>query len=95
MAFDTNHLIAQLKESGLTQRAFCEKNEIPVSTLAYHLRKQKNAQTGSDQKTPFQDQFIPVSLTGNSGPNGPCSIIIVNGTFSLESLSALIRSASR
>jgi len=95
MAYDTNHIITQFKESGLTQKAFCEKNQVPSSTLAYHLRKQKNAQAVNGRKRPVQDQFIPVSLTGNSGSNVPCSIIIVKGNFSLESLSALIRSASR
>lgn len=94
MAFDTNHLISQLKESGLTQRAFCEKNEIPVSTLAYHLRKQKNGESG-DNKTPAQGQFIPVSFNKNSESNDTCSIILVKGAFSPESISALIRSASR
>lgn len=94
MAFDTNHLISQLKESDLTQRAFCEKNKIPVSTLAYHLRKQKNAESGNN-KSPVQDQFIPVSFNENPLSNDTCSIIIVKGSFSMKSVSEFIRSASR
>ena len=92
MIYDTNHLISQLKESGLTQREFCEKNKIPVSTLAYHLRKKKESEQEENQSFIKKD-FIPVSLSNNSESSESYSIVIVKGAFSPESLSAFIRTS--
>ncbi len=38
-----SHLPAQWRQSGLTQRAFCEREHLKLATFAYWVRKERDA----------------------------------------------------
>lgn len=57
-------LISLYKTQKLTQRAFCEKHQVPLSTFTYHLRKSRSGapDTSGSEAQPVQFLEIPPDL---------------------------------
>lgn len=57
-------LISLYKTQKLTQRAFCEKHQVPLSTFNYHLRKSRSGApaTSGSEAQPVQFLEIPPDL---------------------------------
>jgi hypothetical protein len=87
MARDTSELVSKYRASGLPQKSFSDKYKIPLSTLQYHLHKQKGS---SGQTTP---RFISLSATSDR-PLVMASIAIIRGSFTPEQICAIIRADS-
>jgi hypothetical protein len=84
----TQEVITAFQASKLTQKAFCEKNSIGMSTLQYHLKKNRRA------NLPKKNEFIPIipkaeHLASNA------TIVIINGKFSMSQISDLFQRISR
>jgi hypothetical protein len=71
--------IAAWRQSGLTQRAFCEQQQLAFSTFAYWRGRLKKSQAcdASDGKV----HFLPVSLRQE---NARALTLRINGRHSIE-----------
>jgi hypothetical protein len=84
----TQEVVTAFQASKLTQKAFCEKNSIGMSTLQYHLKKTRRA------NLPKNNEFIPiVPKADHFSPNA--TIVIINGRFSISQISDLLQRISR
>ncbi len=84
----TQDVIAAFQASKLTQKAFCEKNSIGMSTLQYHLKKNRRANL---QKN---NDFIPIVPKAEHLALD-ATIVIINGRFSMSQVSDLLQRISR
>lgn len=89
MAYKTDELLSRFHESRLTQKAFSQQAGIPLSTLQYHIQKQRRSGS-SAAATSTQEAFVPIKFHG--GQSGQSTVIIVRGEFSPAAISELIRS---
>lgn len=58
--------ISAWQASGLSQKAWCEREQIPLSSLGYWRKRLRESESPSDEQ--LAPRFIPVSLTGSSAP---------------------------
>ena len=58
--------ITAWQASGLSQKAWCEREQIPLSSLGYWRKRLRNDESGSDESA--SPRFIPVSLTESASP---------------------------
>jgi hypothetical protein len=99
-AREMHALIREYLVSGLTQKQFCEKANLPRSTFQYwwvHFRKQ----TAPESADPAV-KFIPLKVREKSGPGSGCHISYPSGvtvyfdrTVDAHFLITLINSGSR
>lgn len=82
MQHTTEALIAQYNESGLTQKEFCRRQNIPFSTFQYHLKKSRAA------KTDNFPTFLP--LHPQPAPK-PKRVIIIEGV-DIKDLNSILAS---
>ena len=56
-------LVESFRASGMTRKAFCQRNKIALSTLAWWLRKLRDGQTDSPDSTAGKTLplFIPIT----------------------------------
>jgi hypothetical protein len=71
--------IAAWKQSGLTQRAFCDQQQLVYSTFAYWRGRLKQLQSGDDSG--HKVHFLPVSLRQE---RSPVLTLRINGRHSIE-----------
>lgn len=83
MAHDTTELIKQYRESGLTQKKFCDKFKLPLSTLQYHLHK-----STWQQKNSSVSRFI--SFPAPIQPLTGATIVMVRGSFTPDQIVEII-----
>jgi len=84
----TQEVITAFQASKLTQKAFCEKNSIGMSTLQYHLKKNRKV------NLPKKNEFIPIVPQANHF-SSDATIVIISGKFSVSQLSDLLQRISR
>lgn len=90
-------LVAQFRESGLTQEAFCKNNDISLERLRYYLYKKKTAIARNDnhsrnpKKTPSFVSFQQPAEQLLSQKGTVSNYTIVHGTFSSKQLAEFIR----
>jgi hypothetical protein len=68
-----------LKGAGLTQRQFCQNNNIALSTFQFHLRKYRQQSIADSEPIAH---FIPLTLSDQASPSGrysECEIAWPNG----------------
>lgn len=82
MQHTTESLITQYNESGLTQKEFCHRQNIPFSTFQYHLKKPRK------NRTDTFPTFLP--LTPRPHPKSK-RIIIIEGV-DIQDLSSILAS---
>lgn len=82
MAYDTQELVSRFRSSGVSQKTFCERESVPVSTLQYHLQKVRRASMTDGPG------FVPLSV---DGAGLECSVVIVRGRLSGRDLADLVR----
>jgi hypothetical protein len=61
-------------QSGLTQKAFCEKHNIKQSTFKNHVTRFRSAKS-----TPKSSSLIPVKLAGSAMESGIICLSLPNG----------------
>jgi hypothetical protein len=83
MAHDTSELVSKYRASGLPQKSYCDKYKIPLSTLQYHLQKQKRSLGQSAAR------FVSFSAATGFSPV-VATIAIIRGSFTPEQISAII-----
>ncbi len=93
MAYNTEELIQGLKESGLTQEAYCAQHSIPASTLAYHIRKYKRDNGQTQPVTKSTPSFIPVDLSAQGSSTSSQTVIIVKGNFDCTELVKILEAS--
>jgi hypothetical protein len=84
----TQDVVTAYQASKLSQKAFCEKNSIGMSTLQYHLKKNRKA------SKPKTDEFIPI-IPRPDYLSSDATIVIINGKFSVSQMSDLLSRISR
>ena len=57
--------IASWQRSGLSQKIWCEREQVPVSSLGYWIKKLRGA-VAPNKATEIVPRFIPVTLTTSS-----------------------------
>ncbi len=88
-------LVAQFKKSGLTQDAFCKKNNITLERLRYHLYKKNrldksdNHNRQSNKKHSFISFQQPAAEPFLKDPVSTYTII--HGAFTCKQLTEFIR----
>ena len=70
--------ITSWKESGLTQRAYCEQHQLALGTFAYWRGRLKKLEAGDHTGKP---RFLPVSLMQRSDPS---LTLLINGRHQIE-----------
>ena len=95
-ADETTRLVAAWERSGQTQREYCQRHGIPLTTFDYHRRRAR-------QQQPSQAaQLVPVRLVspGPAPEPGGFVLVLVNGRrieggwgFAEEGLARLLRVA--
>ena len=88
MSYETKNLVTRFKSSGLTQKEFCEKNSVALSTLQYHLTKLREQIRRPKASIPG---FIPISMTQPSG--SVSSIVLVRGNYTPIQIAEMIKEA--
>jgi hypothetical protein len=88
MSCKTKDLVNRYQSSGLTQKGFCDKNSVPLSTLQYHLHKNKLTSKPFKVSVPG---FIPVSMP--KPPQTTSSIVIVRGIYSPTQITEMVKGA--
>ena len=71
--------IAAWKQSGLTQRAFCEQQQLAFSTFAYWRGRLKQLQSADDRDGKVH--FLPVTFKQD---NATALTLHINGRHSIE-----------
>jgi len=61
------------QESGVSQKAFCDKEELSVPTFRYWLRKYKNEKE-SATKSNKEESFIPLRVPGIDSMIRSCEV---------------------
>ena len=62
------------KASGLSQRAYCERESISVSSLRWWLRRQRSAEQS------MVSSFVPVEISaGEAGCGEPIEVVLLSG----------------
>jgi hypothetical protein len=89
-------LVAQFKESGLTQESFCKNNNIPLERLRYHLYKKKRSKTRTTNHSGDHKKshaFISFEQPAEHflSKNTVSNYTIVHGAFTYKQLAELIR----
>ena len=84
----TQDVATAFHASNLTRKEFCEKNSIGISTLQYHLKKNRRA------NLPKNNEFIPIIPQANH-LSSDATIVIINGKFSVPQISDLLQRISR
>ncbi len=93
-AEETARLVGAWERSGLTQREYCQRHGIPVTTFDYHRRRAR-------QQQPSQAaQLVPVRLVSLEPEPSGFVLVLVNGrrieggwAFAEEGLARLLRVA--
>jgi len=88
MSYETKDLVKRYQTSGMTQKDFCNKNSVPLSTLQYHLHKNRRTLKSSTMSIPG---FIPVSMP--KPPQTTSSIVIIRGTYSPTQITEMVKGA--
>jgi hypothetical protein len=90
-------MVAQFKDSGLTQEAFCKNNNIALERLRYHLYKNSRPKANPGNQSSHRQnnhsfisfpQPAPRSVLAN---NETSQYTIIHGTFTCQQLAELIR----
>jgi len=84
MVHDTFALVSRYRSSGLSQKAFSAKYKIPLSTLHYHLHKQREA---ADNREP---RFLSLPAPSAAQFRHDVTITILRGSFTPAQISAII-----
>lgn len=85
MAHRTRGLAARYRSSGLTQSQFCKNQSVSLSTLHYHLRRDRNA---SPLPLATSPGFVPLTVLPSNLPER--TIVMIRGRFSVAELSQLL-----
>lgn len=81
--YNTQKLIKDLKSSGLTHKVFCAQRGIPVSTLAYNLKKHRTSlKAGTEDQC--SHSFLPIDIKASGSRFR--TLIILKGDFSCDDL---------
>jgi hypothetical protein len=88
MSYETKELVKRYQASGITQKDFCNKNSVPLSTLQYHLQKNKLTSKPFKVSVP---EFIPVSMP--KPPQTTSSIVIIRGIYSPAQIMEMVKGA--
>jgi hypothetical protein len=86
MSYETKDLVKRYRSSGMTQKDFCDKNSVPLSTLQYHLHKNKRTSKPFKVSVPG---FIPVSLP--KPPQTTSSMVIIRGIYSPTQITEMVK----
>ena len=70
--------ITSWKQSGLSQRAYCEQHQLALGTFAYWRGRLKKLEGGDHTGTP---RFLPVTLKQSSNAS---LTLLINGRHHLE-----------
>jgi len=89
MPYTTKTLVAEFQSSNLTQKTFCKERSIPLSTLQYHLQKNRKFSKTGQQAIP---QFVP--FIAQATPTRRTPALIIRGDFSIVEIVEIL-SASR
>lgn len=93
MAHVTATLVSEFQSSGLTQKRFCAKKKISVSTLRYHLAKSRRLGGHSEKDSPATPaRFIPLQVRNTFG--GETTILVVRGSFERGELAELLQAVA-
>lgn len=84
----TQEVVTAFQASKLTQKAFCEKNSIGMSTLQYHLKKNRRAYL------PKNNEFIPIVPKAEK-LSSDATIVIINGKLTMSQISDLLQRINR
>ena len=84
----TQDIVTSFHTSNLTRKEFCEKNSIGMSTLQYHLKKNRRA------NLPKNNEFIPIVPKAENLASD-AAIVIINGKFSVAQISDLLQRIRR
>lgn len=92
MAYKTTELVSLYKKSGLSQRQYCDKNEIALSTLYYHVKKLEK------QSRQPVGRFLPLSVKrANDDDNNKSktkTVLLLHGEISVSEIAELIKGLS-
>lgn len=83
MRHRTDGLIKELQKSGLSQKEFCAKHSISVSTLQYHLKK--NRVEHSEKPRGF------ISILPSFADHPFDTIVVARGKFSAAHVGQVLR----
>lgn len=89
MKHTTTELVSSFKSSGLTQKEFCTREKIALSTLQYHLRKSRKQR--SWKKKEGTGNFLPLLISNKESHSKASSktVLLLHGEISIEELSEL------
>jgi len=90
MAIDTEELLSDYHASDLSQKAFCAKRKIALSTFHYHLSKfhKNKANKNRRQKNGY---FVPL-VAAPKEHSKQKTLLFIRGDISLSEIAALYRS---
>lgn len=88
MRHNTRDLVSRFKTSGMTQQRFCARHSVPLSTLQYYLKRERQKNSVPVARPAFIPLTPPVA-------DAPMTIMIIRGRFSKEQLSQLIHAEGR
>lgn len=83
MIRDTSALISHYRASGLSPKKFSTKHKIPISTLQYHLHKQRTMVV--DREPRFLSLPAPSAQSRHD-----VTITVLRGSFTPAQISAII-----
>jgi hypothetical protein len=89
MKHATSELVRSFNSSGLTQKDYCTRHKIALSTLQYHLRKSRKFNTR--KKKVANGNFLPLLISNQKSPSKVSSktLLLLHGEISTEELSEL------
>ena len=95
MARNSQQLVRDFRQSGLTQKQFCRDNSVTLSTLQYHLRKQQKAEGASHDRTGVRSgttggHFVSLPFPLKDRSN----TFIIYGAFSSDDIANILASYS-
>ena len=62
------------QESGMSQKSFCDRENLSLPTFGYWLRKYKNEQV-PEEGSSNQESFIPVNVPGFKSMGRSCEVL--------------------
>ena len=86
MTHDTTELVSAFQSSDMTQKEFCNRRGIAVSSLQYHLKKSRNEKKQLPQLAAGQFVHLPITRSDIS----PVSVTIIRGEFTTRQLCDLL-----
>ena len=95
MILKTAKLVSSFKSSGLTQKEFCSKQKIALSTLQYHLSKSRKSVSKDTKVT--GGSFLPLRINQVPYPpaTGSKTVLLLHGDIQTTAIAELFRTIAR